>query len=675
MSHELRAPLTNIISLLDLLHDSALTPAQMEWVTAARSSSRALLKLINDALELALIEARRVRLEPAPFSLSDLLRDVVVLFARRAQDKNLELIVRIDPTLPTVLYGDVGRIRQVLSNLIDNALKFTNQGYVLIDAAHIEETTQRVLVQIEVEDSGAGVPLERRERIFERFAQGTSGTETGSGLGLAISRQLALLMQGSLTYISRPGTGAVFQLSVPLEQGEAAVTRDYREILAGRSVLIVDGNYLRQCLLYEMITSWGMHAEVRETLAEMQFVLSRPRHPFDIVLLDDGVTRGTVSDAAFETERTPKFVLLASPLKATNIIDFLPVPLAAVVSKPTFAPTLGETLITLAEEEKRRRGEKEKRGQDNADLTPQPPLPIRSYLAGEGESQDQSLPFSNEEQTAKVGIGNEGELFSPSPPLPLSPSSARVLIIEDDPVSRKISAGVVRQAGGQVTEARDGAEALELARVLDFDLILLDVRLPDTDAAALLQEIKRTEQNAVSMRFAFLTAYSLSELPPGLPQAGADAILVKPLTPETLAGLLAKTPSQETSLPESDSTPTGTNTTDTLNQELLWERVGRQSGILRSLIELCKAQYPLLVAEMRDALNRSETTAFLRAAHQLRGMMMSIYAEAAAEAVRRYEQAVKQDERIAISVADAALDGELSRLETALDDFLAEAGE
>ncbi len=661
LSHELRAPLTNIISLLDLLYDSALTSTQMEWVSAARSSSRALLKLINDALELALIESRRVRLEPAPFSLTDLIRDVVVLFARRAQEKNLELIVRIDPMLPAVLSGDAGRIRQVLSNLIDNALKFTNQGYVLIDTAQREEMEQRVLVQVEVEDSGAGVPLTRRERVFERFAQGTSSNETGSGLGLAISRQLALLMQGSLTYVSRPGTGAVFQLSVPLERGDTTtVAPDFRAKLAGQTLLIVDGNYLRQCLLYEIVTGWGMHAEVCGNLGAMQFALSRPRHPFDIVLIDDGLSQGAISDAPFEIKRTPHFVLLASPLRETQIADLLPVPLSAVVSKPTFAQTLGETLVTLGE------------GENNAaslpNLTPQPPLLRGTSELGEGESQTGDYSPLSSERSEGTSRGAGGEVELPSPP-------PRVLLVEDDPVSRKISAGVVRRVGCQVTEARDGAEALELARFFDFDLVLLDVRLPDTDAVTLLQEIKQTEQNAVSTRFAFLTAYSLSELPPGLAEAGIDAILVKPLTPEALIGLLGETPSQVASSQETPAIPAKRETLEVLNQELLWERVGKQSGILRSLIELCKAEYPPLVAEMRAALARSERSAFLRAAHQVRGMMMSLYAEAATQAVRQYEQAVKQENQIALTAADAALDEELSRLEIALDRFLAEASE
>ena len=647
LSHELRAPLTNILSLLDLLHDSVLTPTQTEWVSAARSSSRALLKLINDALELALIEARRVRLEPVSFSLSDLIRDVVVLFARQAQDKNLELIVRIDPALPTRLYGDAGRIRQVLSNLIDNALKFTPQGYVLIDAACLEETAQRVSVQIEVEDAGAGVPSDRRERIFERFAQGTSGTETGSGLGLAISRQLALLMQGSLNYVSRPGTGAVFQLSVPLERGETAVTPNYREILTGRSVLIADGNYLRQCLLYEMVTRWGLYAEVRGTFAEMQGVLSRPRHPFNTVLLDDALTQGIAPNAALEIARTPQFVLLVSPLKETETADSLPFPLAAIVSKPTFAPALGETLAGLTE----------------STSPPAPLLTSHSFLGERRTIPNDESPVSSERsEGTRRGGGGEVDAF-------------RVLLIEDDPISRKLSAGVVEQIGGQVTPTGNGREAIELARIFDFDLILMDVRLPDTDAATLISEIKQTEHNAVSARFAFLTAYALSELPPEISQAGADAILVKPLTPEALAGMLALNAVQITNLSESEAIPAETTTRDVLKQDLLWERVGRQSGLLRSLIELCKTQYPPLFAEMHNALIRSDMAAFLRAAHQLRGMMMSIYAEAATEAVRRYEQAVKDKNAAAVTTADAILDAELLRLGTALDRLIAEAGE
>lgn len=658
LSHELRAPLANIISLLDLLRDSTLTASQSEWVTVAQSSARALLRLINDVLELSLIESRRVRLEPTPLSLADLLRDVVILFARRAQEQNIELIVRIDPALPPVLYGDAGHLRQVLSNLIDNALKFTSQGYVLVDAAKSEETAQRVLLQIEVEDSGAGVPVDRQERIFERFAQGMNGnaTEKGSGLGLAISRQLALLMQGSLKYISRPGTGAVFQLSVPLERGDASETPVFQERLKGLGVLIVDNHYLRQCLLYEMAASWGMFAEVRSSLSEMQYVLSRPQHPFDVVLLDDGLSQENLPETLVNFAKMPRFVLLASPLRETHIARRLPVPLAAVVSKPTFTQTLGETLLTLLE--------------PDADV---PNVSESSNVTAGQEALPDIVPQENVSEEAAESSEE------PTPEVSSEFSIRRVLLIEDEPISRGISREVLERAGYGVTTAGNGKEAFEIARVFDFDLILLDVRLPDTDAITLLRGIKQTETNAAT-RFVFLTAYSLSELPPDFPHAEVDAVFTKPLTPEALAGLFSNVSLQAQGT-ATQTTPQETlpkpvlpsmDTPEVLNQELLWERVGKVSGILRTLVALCKAEYPVLIAEMRDALQHSDIPAFQKAAHQIRGMMMSIYADAAAQAIRRYELTVKEEQSAAILSADTALDAEISRLEFALNRLLAE---
>jgi two-component system, sensor histidine kinase and response regulator len=629
LGHELRAPLTNIISLLDLLAASSLETSQMEWVTAARSSARALLKLTNDVLELALIEARRIRLETAELSLTDLVRDVVVLFAHRAQERNLDLIVRIDPSLPSLLRGDAGRIRQVLSNLLDNALKFTAQGYVLIDVAKWEETAQRVMLQIEVEDSGAGVPADRRERIFERFAQGATAGEAGSGLGLAISRQLAMLMQGSLNYVSRPGTGAVFQFCVPLEQSNTetlSAADELQAALMGRAALIVDGSYLRQCVLYEMIRAWGMYAEVRSTTAELRLVLERPRHPFDVIVLDEDIWHALQQEAPLTIAKMPRFVLLSSPLNETESPDNAPIPLSAVVSKPTFAQTLGETLLTLREQET---GDRE---QNNAE--------------GTGEN------------TADTGTIENPRV---------------VLVVDDDPISRQMTAGVVRASGYAVREAADGAEVLSIADSQPFQAVLMDVRLPDMDPRLLMDELFRRGDDKI--RFAFLTAYTPAELPEELTQSDADAILTKPLTPEAFVRLMSdaeqETPTEQTTKVEAEAEEQN-ELSSVLNRELLWERVGRVPGILRSLIDLVKAQLPPLVAEMRSSLQNHDVPAVLRAAHQVRGMMMSLYAEGAAEAVRRYEQAVRDNNTAAILTADAALDAEMLRLEMALDRMLAE---
>jgi PAS domain S-box-containing protein len=301
ISHEIRTPINAIMGMAGLLLDTSLDAQQRDWVQTIRYGSEVLLSLINDILDFSKIESQKLELEETPFSLPQLMEELLDLMAAQAQSKDLELVAWVDPALPATLVGDPNRLRQILANLLSNAIKFTPQGEVVVTVEAQEQDPQAQVqwVSFQVQDTGIGIPPEKQDRLFKPFSQVDSSISRqygGTGLGLAISQRLCQLMGGTIWVQSQPGQGSTFGFRIPLKLPDAALwaTPTPDPALAGQRVLLVEDNASQRQLLSRLLSAWGMEVTCCALAAEAQAAV-RTR-PFDLALLDatlpgqDGLT-------------------------------------------------------------------------------------------------------------------------------------------------------------------------------------------------------------------------------------------------------------------------------------------------------------------------------------------------------------------------------------------------